>query len=412
MKKILFFAVAAATVMALTDCSQSSDLTEVNATTGQNAISFETYLATNTRAGVSGEQTTETIEKNGFGVLGYYTAKDNYAKNTAPNFMYNTKVTGTTNGTTINWTYTPLRYWPNDENDKLSFFAYAPYIDVEPSTGVPTDVTNKTGITAITNNNYSDAPTVSYTLADTKTQSVDLLWGVKKGTKSDLNTDLTRIQANTSGVGFTFKHALAKFGGDNNFVKAILVTDDDTKFDKTTTKVTISDIKIESSDIATTGTFDLTTGQWSTTKSTTNGTMSFEIKATDMVPSIAETSKKNITGTDAAKLTGLQPQTTVNVLNNNTISSFYLIPGTQPTFKVTVTYWVRTIDPTLHDGVTNVQQTITKAIQFPNAFEVNKKYNLILSVGLNTVNFTGEIASWDTTEGATTTTVDLPEVIK
>jgi len=120
MKKILFFTVAAATVMALTGCSQSSDLADTEVTT-QTPVSFDTYLA-KTRAGVLGSQTTGTLMTNGFGVFAYYTTSDYKAGSTIPNFMYNTKVTGTTNGTTINWTYTPLRYWPNDENDKLSFF--------------------------------------------------------------------------------------------------------------------------------------------------------------------------------------------------------------------------------------------------------------------------------------------------
>lgn len=25
------------------------------------------------------------------------------------------------------WTYSPIKYWPNRDGDKISFFAYAPY---------------------------------------------------------------------------------------------------------------------------------------------------------------------------------------------------------------------------------------------------------------------------------------------
>lgn len=406
MKKILLFTVAAATAMAFTGCSQSSELADTesnNTETTQKAISFDTYLSKTTRAGAAGAQNTEALKTNGFGVFAYYTGQNAYAKTTTPNFMYNTKVSVPTGSTAF--TYSPARYWPNNDKDKLSFFAYAPYVEVTAGTGLPADVTS--GITALSNNAYTGAPTVTYKLADDKTQSVDLLWGAKMGTTNGVNTDLTRTKNN---VGFTFKHTLAKFGGDNSCIKAILVTDDDKDFDNTT-KVTISDITITSSDIATTGTLDLTTGTWSGQNN--DGKMTLDIPATAISEAIAEpkTTDKEIDGTAAGKLTGLQPTIYTNVLKENT-ASYYFIPGTQPKFDVTVTYRVRTIDQSLATGVTNVEQTIVKkTIQFPNAFEANKKYNLILSIGLNTVKFSAEVSDWASDKEAVTTTVNVPEVL-
>lgn len=407
MKKILLFTVAAATAMAFTGCSQSSELADTesnNTETTQKAISFDTYLSKTTRAGAAGAQNTEDLKTNGFGVFAYYTGQNAYAKTTTPNFMYNTKVSVPTGSTAF--TYSPARYWPNNDNDKLSFFAYAPYVEVTAGTGLPADV--KSGITALSNNAYTGAPTVTYKLADDKTQSVDLLWGAKMGTTTnEVNTDLTRTKDN---VGFTFKHTLAKFGGDNSCIKAILATDDDKAFDKTT-KVTISDITIKSNDIATTGTLDLTTGTWSGQNN--DGKMTLDIPAKEISGDIAEpeTANKEINGTAAGELTGLQPTIYTNVLKENT-ASYYFIPGTQPKFDVTVTYWVRTIDSSLSAGVTNVKQTIEKTIQFPNAFEANKKYNLILSIGLNTVKFSAEVSDWASDTKAVTTTVNVPEVLK
>ncbi len=222
MKKILLFTVAAATAMAFTGCSQSSELADTesnNTETTQKAISFDTYLSKTTRAGAAGAQNTETLKTNGFGVFAYYTGQDTYAKKTAPNFMYNTKVSVPTGSTAF--TYSPARYWPNNDGDKLSFFAYAPYVEVTAGTGLPADV--KSGITALSNNAYKGAPTVTYKLADDKTQSVDLLWGAKMGTTNGVNTDLTRTKDN---VGFTFKHTLAKFGGDINSIQAVLMPED------------------------------------------------------------------------------------------------------------------------------------------------------------------------------------------
>jgi hypothetical protein len=409
MKKILLFTVAAATAMAFTGCSQSSELADTesnNTETTQKAISFDTYLSKTTRAGVAGAQNTETLKTNGFGVFAYYTGQNAYAKTTTPNFMYNTKVSVPTEPTgSTAFTYSPARYWPNNVGDKLSFFAYAPYVEVTAGTGLPADV--KSGITALSNNAYTGAPTVTYKLADDKTQSVDLLWGAKMGTTNGVNTDLTRTKDN---VGFTFKHTLAKFGGDNSCIKAILATDDDKAFDNKTTRVTISSIKITSSDIATTGTLDLTTGTWSSQDGDNKGTMTLDIPISAISEDIAETADKEIDGTAAGNLKGLLTTTTTNVLKEKT-ASYYFIPGTQPKFDVTVTYWVRTIDSSLSAGVTNVKQTIKKTIQFPNAFEANKKYNLILSIGLNTVKFSAEVSDWASDTEAVTTTVNVPEVL-
>ena len=114
-----------------------------------NAINFSVYTPrTITRAGDPGVMTTATVGTSGFGVLAYYTDDEKYDKeNSKPDFMYNTQVTYT--GT--EWKYNPVMYWPNEfgkaegtqqgansENiDYVSFFAYAPYIDVVNETGIP-----------------------------------------------------------------------------------------------------------------------------------------------------------------------------------------------------------------------------------------------------------------------------------
>ncbi len=58
------------------------------------------------------------------GVFAYLTEGSGFnASTSTPNFMYNQLVTR--NGTT--WSYTPVKYWPTNANDKVSFFAYAPH---------------------------------------------------------------------------------------------------------------------------------------------------------------------------------------------------------------------------------------------------------------------------------------------
>lgn len=405
MKKILLFTVAAATVMALTGCSQSSDLADTEVTT-QTPISFDTYLA-KTRAGSAGDIiTNEALQAKGFGLFGYYTGTASYSANTTPNFMYNTKVSGT------NWNYSPMRYWSNNKDDMFSFFAYAPYVDVDvtqtPSNGNATDITS--GIVALSPNNSSKAPYVKYKLSSdfTSTNSVDLLWGVKKSDNAAMNTDLKK---STNSVGFTFKHALAKWDGAN-FLQAKIATDDP-KFNLPTiqTKITIESISISSSALATSGQFDLSTGIWSGQTVDDKTKLSINIGKDQMNPDVAEKNGSAITNTtDWNNIKGLST-TQSNVCKDNTTNSFYFIPVTTSTqASVTVTYWTRTLDPNLQNGCTNVKQTVTKDIQLP-AFAANKKYTLVLSIGLNTINFSAEVSDW-TSDTDNTATIALPEVAK
>ena len=248
---------------------------------GNSAVSFDTYMREsangNTRAGATGAINTDKLKTTnyGFGVFGYYTGKNDYAQNTVANFMYNQKVTWdgalVEAGYVTGWTYEPVKYWPNDvqngavddqDNDqsnnqatgdgthggKLSFFAYAPYVELSSTDIVTTDG----GITAINGsktlsggNSLVQNPTIEYTVPNDGAKTVDLLWGTYYETSGNvvddnankgksynaegtgyeqailqgytLNADLTKQKTNGT-VGFMFKHALSKVGGSKNTV--------------------------------------------------------------------------------------------------------------------------------------------------------------------------------------------------
>ncbi len=65
------------------------------------------------------------------GVIGYYipssgtSAPTELSSEATPNFMYNQKMIY--DG--ANWSYSPIKYWPNNDNDRLQFFAYYPQND-------------------------------------------------------------------------------------------------------------------------------------------------------------------------------------------------------------------------------------------------------------------------------------------
>ena len=80
------------------------------------------------------------MQENKFGVFGFYTGQVAYAASTVtPDYMWNQKMEYSTTSTA--WTYAPVKYWPNEETDKISFFAYAPWQYFEPNhTTLPTDL--------------------------------------------------------------------------------------------------------------------------------------------------------------------------------------------------------------------------------------------------------------------------------
>lgn len=203
MKKIYLFAAAAAM---LTACS-SEELAnqEVAQQSAETPVAFSIYTPRSvTRAGEAGELTTKIVgdkSKSGFGVFAYYSNGQKYAEaNTYPNFMYNQRVLGDGDGTTdpTKWTYEPVKYWPNeygkaatsDDVDRVTFFAYAPWTEVDPSTGIMADAAeDEKDIVGMTRNNAIGDPIIKYVVDTDPATSVDLLWGVAAPAKDPSSTD-------------------------------------------------------------------------------------------------------------------------------------------------------------------------------------------------------------------------------
>jgi len=257
MKKVLYFAAIAA-MFAACSSEELADQSIVKQDANGTPVNFSVYTPRGTRAGTPNDITNDNIGKIGFGVFTYYTAGEKYSENATPNFMYNQKVTTDQTvhptdatdtewgvGAGKKWTYEPVKYWPNefgdaahsDDIDYLTFFAYAPWTEVEPTTGeiVPTDAADavKTAIeqnldiTQITKNTATGDPVIKYVVDPNPATSVDLLWGVAAKTAA---TDYTPIvtgaaevkeglpfldlvkpgKSATDKIDFNLKHALAK----------------------------------------------------------------------------------------------------------------------------------------------------------------------------------------------------------
>ena len=429
-----FFIGSLAVLALLASCSSSNDDLNGGATQENNIpLTFSSYLGktATSRAGATGVQTTSTLATNGFGLFAYYSDNASYGATSTPNFMYNTKVTGTPTDAPTSWTYSPLRYWPNETGtdgngatsegvDHLTFFAYAPYVTpTDNGTGAITGATE--GITALTSNATAGDPKVSYTVADDPSKSVDLLWGVVPagttkwsnvtGTDIDIAEGkpyLNLIKPNTTQkVNFNFRHALAKLG-----LKVVGAFDAVTGGTKdANTKITVASVTIEGTGFKKTAVLNLN-------NTTANVPLWEDVKdAGDIKLTVSDANlNSNIkdSGKDEAQTAAGVTETAQDLLNSDATSAqkaFMIIPSSaaDKSLKVTIDYYVNTTDASLSKGYSRVENKITKTIT-GFAPEAGKNYTLLLSLGMTSVKVSATVSAWDSTDNSTT--VDLPINVK
>ena len=248
MKKIYLLAAAAALFAACSSDKASLDTPQQPTQLEEGAVGFDAYTQrATTRGGWTGSLTTSILQgfgtatpKGGFGVFGYYTDNNEYDQRSTPNFFYNQLVYYSAGS----WEYEPVKYWPNeyganansDDADKVTYFAYAPWIEVVPTSGKLAKLDGESdtqlkereqwGITAMTRNANQGDPILKYIASFNKDKSVDLCWGVadngdgqwpivKDGSKQDIAdgepwVDVQRPANTNQRVKFTFKHATAQ----------------------------------------------------------------------------------------------------------------------------------------------------------------------------------------------------------
>lgn len=323
-------------LLLITSCSTESIESTDNTGGADNTpvpVLFDTY--TTTRA-TTGLMTQEALQRNGFGVFAYYTEGAKWTGKTdshTPNFMYNQPV----NYTSGYWQYEPIKYWPNDnaiaddgdapgedhaatgsqEHSNLSFFAYAPYAEVNVSDGSAVATTTDgpaptTGITALTSNIASGAPTVTYALpTDITTDTlVDLLWATPQ-------KDMEKQPADEK-VRFSFHHGLA--GVEIDVVRDL----EDNISDKAKdTKIFVCELTMKAENAYTKGTMSLEDGTW-TDQSGCPATLTYTLKSDDIdaslrgaaydnvapkpgdIPSLTDAEKMKIYGDDSVTIKAIR----------------------------------------------------------------------------------------------------------
>ena len=130
-----------------------------------------------------------------------------------PNFMFNQQATS--NEYTEQFVYSPVKYWPNDENSKVSFIAYFPYSNGAADDGTRFD-RQSTGIVPTLDNSRAGLPVFNFTVMNNVEDQVDFLVSdvianlpKTRDTEGDPGQPFNDLSISDC-VTFLFKHMTAK----------------------------------------------------------------------------------------------------------------------------------------------------------------------------------------------------------
>ena len=181
MNGMKFFPVIALSLLFAAGCAPEGDEVESLPV----PLTFSTSVSAQTRAE---EITTDNLTA--VGIFASLTQGGFNASTATPNFMYNQKLEKSGGA----WTYSPMKYWPGNKKDCVSFFAYAPYVDEKVTSGRNPTFSGSTA---------KGYPTLTYSVPDWTEYHQDLLASVPL---------LDQTYENTVGgrIGFTMKHALSR----------------------------------------------------------------------------------------------------------------------------------------------------------------------------------------------------------
>ena len=410
MKVKNLFGMAAMAAVVMSSCSSDE---VVNNYSQDNAIEFGTYVG---RDAVSRVAVTDLnkVKNDGFGVFATY--NQGGTTGTKPNFMNNQQVTWTNPSTetttegegegeaateeTGSWTYSPIKYWPNNASAQVSFWAYSPYND---------------------DNDEASLTTPTFAVTD--------------------GTDFVVTEETVSGklgynekVKLTFAHVMSRIGfkvetvinetdshkstdnGENDEKDDASKNDFEKKDGQALTTVVVTEVSLNYAFVDagkmtwSAATEEQTKGEWNLTltensklSSDKYHTLTVGETATDnkIFNDVTETEYEKAVGTEdtedyqaAKKLVGQVADIISKKLNHDD-AYFMVIPQKAKEMTITVKYSVITKDDKLATGYSKVDNEVTSE-KFDFTFERNHAYNFVLHLGLNSVEFEAEVSkNWE-----------------
>lgn len=350
---------AFAAIAALSSCSQNEEFALDNGQSSydKNAITFGTYLGQSpeTRATVTDIDVMKGGAYPGFGVFAYNTGTNNFAEasDATPNFMYNVPVKW--NGSA--WAYTDEKQWPEN---KVSFFAYAPY----------TESAGTENITALPTATTTGDPKISFKMAEQVSDQIDLLY-------ADAKTDQTK-DTNGGKVQFSFKHALSRVGFKAKLTEGV---SGDVK------SITITNIILKSSALSISADLNLQTGAWN---NHTAEATEYTLNANDFIEN------SNVFTADAGADAAVQ-------LTGD--GKYLMLIPTQSGSKVPMTITVNYME----EDTDGAKTTYSVPTTFEQEFVQGQAYNFVLAISLASSGDTGSNVKFDVMEVNPWTPEDAPE---
>lgn len=403
----------------------------------------------------------EDLRLSGFGVFAYSTGSNDYTTGSyIPNFMYNQLVADT--ASTGTWSYSPRKFWPTD-GGKLSFFAYAPYLASSTSqTSIASGASLASGASttiALSPNTSTSAPTVTYHLTEGG-DNVDLLWGASSDGSALVNLTKAHPNINFYFRHALTKVGGMKQDNDKEAALTINLDGDDSLADASGpisqgTKVTLSRVLIEQVGIVASGSSNtsgtsLTSGTSQTSQ--TSLPRAFASGTLDLYTGSWTINDNNLVSIDTTKLSpyrqlivpidsfkALSAQATINsslaepaaskYVNDPTMPTgkrllwdsipqgitstaqsvygYELMPmlvmpasGYKPVLRLTVSYVVRTHDPWLLAGHSEMRETLSRVFTLSEEPLPAHRYHINIHLGLHSIRLDGNLEEWQVQHGS------------
>ena len=365
-------------------------------------VRFDTYVAQSATSRAATQPLSNitdiaSLRAVGFGVFGYYDDNKSYdSDKDTPNFMYNQQVAWNTGDKA--WTYSPLKYWPNEtgsdesdsRTDRLSFFAYAPYLKGDARLNFSA-------------NNAKGDPTVTYTTPNDLGQCLDVLYATQPdGTTL---TNLTK-QSVGSSVEFYFHHTMSRLNFNVRAAFDEIAAGSNAKADNTRITIESITLETENSDGSTTplfftsGTLNLHTGVWTKAPNGSDGTPKIVLSGSALGTDVrdqGDKSVKDMLDADKHIIPGVD-NTWRNAGNGNgyiTLLPNSSLTATAPKLKVTIVYYTTSDDArlVLSGGRSRVKSTVSNTLS-GFRFERGKAYAINLLIGMTSVKFTVQVQNW------------------
>ena len=289
-----------------------------------------------------------------------------------PNFMYNQAVNSSdTNddGFADIWTYIPVKYWPNNLENKLSFWAYSPYTEDTEGFLMDPDPENETDDYL---NTTTGIPNIHFTLpTDGQT---DLMVTYLNESEDPYIVKNLQKQAVSGTVNLLFHHLLSRIVF--HFVK---VEDDEDEYDVLLTEVSIQGIYLTADHPGD------PSGSWSNHSNNDPGNLSVY---TDLTPEDVTEDNPDNPVVDKEGTTNLAVMSIPQTLTNTVA-------------EIVISYVVISKDDgslTFHQGEFLIADDLHPGWVHPAGWDQNYQYTYNVSIkptsGGNPIVFSASISPW------------------